>query len=311
MGRPSKKPHKPGSVPPAASPAASPARSELEARIRTAYPRLSPAKQKIAQWILRNTEEAAFFSAVMIAKAVGISESVVTRFALDLGFSGFRGLQEASQLILRDRLKVTDRLRRALADEHSAMSHSVRIFERDMENIRETMAGVSEADLEKAADLIVKADKVGVVGLRSALAPGLVLHTFLNEVLGNARLIIPGLGDFFDYLRFWGPKDVVIGASFLMSRNFTLDVMRFAKERKCRVIVITDSAVAPVTEVADLIFVVRTSGEFISYAASMALIDALLYQVAARVKDKSVALASETEGLVRTYFGSRDEERNR
>lgn len=276
----------------------------LEARVRQAYPSLSPGKQRIAQWILEHPEEAAFYSAVAIAKAVGISESVVTRFALDLGYSGFRELQEANQEILRGRLKVTDRLRATLSD-NRAGNASAHIFERDIQNIRETMAGLPERDLARAAEMIVKADRVGVVGLRSALAPGLVLHTFLNEVLGNSRLIVPGMGDFFDFLRFWGPRDLVLGASFLMSRNFTLDVMRFAKERKCRVIAITDSAVAPVIEVADLSFVVRTSGEFISYAAPMALIDALLYQVASRVKDKSLDLATETENLVRTYFGSR------
>ncbi len=280
-------------------------KSELEARIRQAYPRLSPAKKKIAEWMLQNTDESAFYSAVMIAREVGVSESVVTRFSLDLGYSGFRELQEANQHILRGRLKVVDRLRHSLAQDSQAANDGLRVFEQDIQNIRETMANVPRADLDRAAEMIVKADRIGVVGLRSAVAPVLVLYTFLNEILGNARLITPGLGDVFDYLRFWGPKDLVIGASFLMSRNFTLDVMSFAKERNCKTIAVTDNLVAPIAQTADLTFVVRTQGVFISYSAAMALVDAVLYKVTTKVKDKSLDLATETETLLKTYFGSR------
>ncbi len=278
---------------------------DLDARIREAYPGLSPGKRRIAEWILRNTEEAAFYSAAMIAKDVGISESVVTRFCTDIGFAGFRELQEASQHILRNRLVVAERLRQSLSEAPKTVDGCQLVFERDIENIRASMAGVTCADLDQAAEMIVKAGKIGIVGLRSAVAPGLVLYTFLNEILGNARLIIPDIGDVFDYLRFWGPQDLIIGASFLMSRNFTLDVMRFARERGCQVIAITDSAVAPISQTADRTFVVRTTGEFISYAACMALIDALLYQVTTKVKDRSLDRVTETESLLATYFGSR------
>ncbi|MHB0886299.1 MAG: MurR/RpiR family transcriptional regulator [Bacillota bacterium] len=280
-------------------------KSELETRIRQAYPRLSPAKKKIAEWILQNTDESAFHSAVMIARAVGVSESVVTRFSSDLGYSGFRELREANQHILRGRLEVVDRLRHSLAQDSRGADDGLRSFEQNLRNIRETMANVRREDLGRAAELIVKADRIGLVGLRSAVAPVLVLHTFLNEILGNARLITPGLGDVFDYLRFWGSKDLIIGASFLMSSNFTLDVMNFAKERNCKIIAITDNPVAPIARAADLTFVVRTQGVFISYSAAMALVDAILYKVTTKVKHKSLDLATETETLLKTYFGSR------
>ena len=277
----------------------------MDAQIREAYSGLSPGKKKIAEWILQNTEEAAFYSAAMIAKAVGISESVVTRFSLDIGFSGFRELQEANQRVLRNRLMVAERLRQSLSEDPQTATSGHWVFERNIENIRASMAAIAPADLDQAAEMIVKANRIGIAGLRSAVAPGLVLYTFLNEILGNVRLIIPDIGDVFDYLRFFGPQDLVIGASFLMSRNFTLDVMRFAKERGCQVIAITDSAVAPISQTADLTFVVHTTGEFISYAASMALVDALLYQVTTKVKDQSLDRVTETESLLATYFGSR------
>lgn len=279
--------------------------SEIRARILEIYPKLSKGKKKIADWILRNLEEAAFSPAVMIGKAVGISESAVTRFALDAGFSGFRELQEAVQASLRDRLKIAERLKFSLESDRPDSDDLIRIFQRNIENIRESVKGCSQRDVERAADMIVGAEKIGVVGFRSAIAPGLVLYTFLNEILGNVRLITPALGDSFDFLRFWGPKDLVVGVSFLMSKNFTYDVVRFARERGCKIIGITDRIGSPLAEHADLTFLVQTQGEFISYSAAMALVDALLYRVTTCVKEQSLDSVAEVERILEHYFESR------
>ena len=65
----------------------------------------SKGKQSIATYILRNPNEAAFQTAAIIGKTVGISESSVVRFAGDLGFKGFPDFQRALQQVAMERLR--------------------------------------------------------------------------------------------------------------------------------------------------------------------------------------------------------------
>ncbi len=65
----------------------------------------SKGKRTIATYILQNPNEAAFQTAAIIGKTVGISESSVVRFAGDLGFRGFPEFQRALQQVAMERLR--------------------------------------------------------------------------------------------------------------------------------------------------------------------------------------------------------------
>ncbi len=73
----------------------------IEARLQS----FSKGKQQIATYILHNPNEAAFQTAALIGKAVGISESSVVRFAGDLGFKGFPDFQKELQQVAMQRLR--------------------------------------------------------------------------------------------------------------------------------------------------------------------------------------------------------------
>ena len=48
----------------------------------------SKGQKKIAAYILSNYDKAAFMTASRLGKTVGVSESTVVRFAVELGFDG-------------------------------------------------------------------------------------------------------------------------------------------------------------------------------------------------------------------------------
>ena len=53
----------------------------------------SKGQKRIAQYILESYDKAAFMTANKLAQMVGVSESTVVRFAVDLGFDGFPSMQ--------------------------------------------------------------------------------------------------------------------------------------------------------------------------------------------------------------------------
>ena len=62
--------------------------TDLFERIRNAVPEMSKSHKRIAAYILEHSEKAAYLTATKLGANVGISESTVVRFAIELGFTG-------------------------------------------------------------------------------------------------------------------------------------------------------------------------------------------------------------------------------
>lgn len=271
-------------------------------RIGEMFPGLSKGKQKIAKYILENNEEAALSPAISIAKAVGMSESAVVRLATDLGFSGYKEMQESLQKTLKERLNIVERVKHALLNDGSASNTYLRAVEQDMININETIRGISEDDFLKTTRMIISAKRIGVSGIRAGAAPALVLQMYLNEMLDDVYLLTPGLGDTLDRIRTWGSDDLIIGNTFSIIKNYTYDIMKYGKSKGCKTITITDNALNPAAQIADLVLPVKVTGNFVSYTAVMTVVNTLLYLVSKEVKDKSINLLRETEIILRHHL---------
>jgi len=77
---------------------------DLIRRIRARHELMSPGQRRVADHLLENYEDAAFQSAASVARAVGVSESLVVRFAASLGYEGFRELSSALGEMVKARL---------------------------------------------------------------------------------------------------------------------------------------------------------------------------------------------------------------
>ena len=66
-------------------------------QINECFDRLTKSEKKIATYLMRNYEEAAFLSAADLAKRLEISEATVVRFAYSLDLSGYPELRQQLQ----------------------------------------------------------------------------------------------------------------------------------------------------------------------------------------------------------------------
>ena len=76
-------------------------------------PTFSKGQKRIARYITDSYDKAAFMTANRLGKTVGVSESTVVRFAVDLGFDGYPSMQRALQEMIRSRLTSTQRIQAA------------------------------------------------------------------------------------------------------------------------------------------------------------------------------------------------------
>ena len=89
---------------------------DLNQRIDSRLDSLTKSEKRIAAYLQRNLDEAAFFSAAELADQLDVSEATVSRFAQSLGYSGFPELRQHLQELFRVKVSHASRLRTKLAE---------------------------------------------------------------------------------------------------------------------------------------------------------------------------------------------------
>ena len=79
-------------------------------RLNQSGKRLSKGHRKIAQYIVEHYDKAVFMTASRLGKTVGVSESTVVRFAVELGFDGYPSMQRTLQELVRNKLTSVQRI---------------------------------------------------------------------------------------------------------------------------------------------------------------------------------------------------------
>ena len=77
---------------------------DLLSQIGDKLDEFSKGQKLIANYILSHYDKAAFMTASKLGVTVGVSESTVVRFATEVGFEGYPGLQKALQEMIRNKL---------------------------------------------------------------------------------------------------------------------------------------------------------------------------------------------------------------
>ena len=83
---------------------------DLLKRIQTGMSGFSKGQRLIAEYISEHYDKAAYMTAARLGAVVKVSESTVVRFAIELGYDGYPGLQRALQEMIRTKLTSVQRI---------------------------------------------------------------------------------------------------------------------------------------------------------------------------------------------------------
>ena len=272
--------------------------------------RFSKGQRRIAAYILENYDKAAFMTANRLGKLVGVSESTVVRFASELGYEGYPGMQRALQEIVRGRLTSTQRIQ-AAGDQLSGDVLGA-VLQSDMEKLREVVAKADRQEFNRVVDRIQDARHVYILGARSSTFVAGYLNFYLHLLLENVTLVqTTAAGEIFEQLFRIGTEDVLIAISFPRYSSVTVNTVKFAKERGAAIVAITDNELSPVYQMSEAALL--TPCEMISFVDSMvaplSLINALVVALAVRQGKDAAATFSELERIWNEYgvFGKVDD----
>ena len=267
---------------------------DLIRRLNKSGEKLSKGHRRIADYIAEHYDKAVFMTASRLAEAAEVSESTVVRFAMALGYDGYPELQRNLKELVRHRLTATQRFEMSADIPQENVLSTV--LKEDMLNIRNTVESLDEKSFEEAIRLIGNAQRVYILGLRSAAPLAEFAGYYLHYIFDDVRVVATASTDVFEAISRIRPQDVLIGISFPRYSSRTIEAMSYARSRGAQVVGLTDGPMSPLHEVSDVCLSARTDmASFVdSMAAPISLINALI--VALGLKNKEL-LASRFKQL--------------
>ncbi len=275
----------------------------LLTRIQDGMDTFSKGQRRIAEFILSQYDKAAYITAAKLGATVGVSESTVVRFASELGYDGYPGMQRELRSMIRTRLTAAQRV--GVASDRIAKEDVLQsVLEADMDNLRASLAEIDKDEFEQIAEAVVNAKTVYIIGVRSSASLAMFLSFYLNLICGNVRHVQTSTAsELFEQIFRIGEGDVLIGISFPRYSKRTLKAIHYAKSRNATVVSITDSKASPIAQAADMSLIARSDmASFVdSLVAPLSVINALIVAISMKKQGEVVATFEKLEKIWDEY----------
>ena len=252
--------------------------------IRGRFEEFSRSQKDVARYIVDHLEEAAFQTAEELARRADTSSSTVVRFSQALGFEGFPELQEAAR------------------DEYRSRSHAVALgagedggaalftlgkseFETalgtDLLNVEESARKISLKDVESAAGMIARSDRIVLVGVDQMAFFASYLRHLLTLLDLRAEVVASASQEALGRLARIDEDTLVIGFSSGRPHALVLRALKLGRKRETGTLAITDASLSELTKLADHCHYYSSNSPSYarSHTALLALIQALAYAV--------------------------------
>ncbi|CAM5448727.1 MULTISPECIES: MurR/RpiR family transcriptional regulator [unclassified Streptomyces] len=276
-------------------------------QLRTLFdrPRLSPGQRRIAQYLIEHITEAAFLSITDLADRVGVSQPSVTRFASAVGFSGYPALREKLQSIALGTLAggPAEEIR------GNELQAAVDAEIENLENLRRDLA-----DPNLVIDIgrkLSSSTPLTVLGLRISVSLAEYFAYAARRIHPDVRLVTRGGSVAYDALLQSREAGGTWVLAFSMPRHAqeTLTAVRVARGAGLKVALITDLALGPLADEADVAFATGTGSRLVfdSYAAPGVMCSALLQAMTDADPERTQARLEEYEQVAdQHHFFLRD-----
>ena len=274
---------------------------DLIDRINKHKTKMSKGQKAISEYIIKNYDKAAFMTAAKLGKTVGVSESTVSRYAVQLGYDGYPELQKAFQGLIKNKLTTIQRME--LSSEQGGADILKNVLKADINNIKSTLENIDSTAFERVVRKICSAENVYLMGVRSAATTVEFMGYYLNFLLDNVHVITSGINDIVEQLSHIKNGDILIAFSFPRYARRAVDGAEYAKKCGASITVITDSEYSPLVPFADDVLYAKSDmASFVdSLVAPLSLVNALLIAVSTENKNQAVNNFRNLENIWHQY----------
>lgn len=226
-----------------------PASFSLLDRMYKVEERLTPKAKILMQYVVQNPREAVFMRTRALAAACGVSEATVVRFVVQLGYSGYREFIRALRDLADSEMTLVDRVKIARNGNADPYGFDGVIWE-EIGNLKRLLEVLDAALVRKAADMIVEAPHVFVIGSRLSFTFSYYLGWSLTKLRSGISILKGSDSTAMDALTLAGTPGLVVIVATTRYPNELIRLAKVARRNGHTLLLIADSPLCPISQFA-------------------------------------------------------------
>ncbi len=238
---------------------------------------MTRSEQNVIDYIIVNPQEVIYASVAELAEHCRVSEPTVIRACKKIGLSGY---QELKITLAKETVNPLQTISEYLTPGDGPDVVAAKIFKSTIHTLNFTFETMNVGDLDKAAQTLVKARKIIIMGVGNSSAIALDLqHKLMRLGFTASAYSDPHMAAI--AISYAGEKDVFFCISHSGSSKEVVDMAIQAKTQDATVISITNIGKSPLSKVSDINLHTASNetrfriAGFESRIAQLALIDTL------------------------------------
>lgn len=267
--------------------------------------RLTDRTLAVLKRMLDEPDETAAKSISEIALENDINISSITRLAQKLGFNGFPSLKGLFRSNLKQRRsfyseQVKKFLQKGYAGHDGKTSLLERVIQDEWSNVMLMADTFDEQKFATIIKLMVKAERILIVGLRSSYPLAHYLGFYLKMIRDRVTTIGQAGHTLAEDLSVLQPGDLLIAISVNPYTKDTVEACRICKHQTVDIIAITDRLSSPLANETDNFLITSIEGDyfFSPMVAAIICIETLLSELVKQLGDKAIQRLNRTEYIL-------------
>lgn len=261
-------------------------------KMKSLYTSLSKSEQQVVDYIMRHPQQVIHLSVAGLAENSGVSDATVVRTCRKLGFNGYQDLKVT---LAQDIVTPLQCIHEEIEEGDTTSTIISKVFQGILHTLTFTHYTINVESIEKAADIIKKANSLIIIGLGNSHSVAL---DFQHKML---RLGIRAYAHTDSHMQaiacsHMTKDDVLFAISHSGSSRDIVDSTKIAKSRGAATISLTNIGVSPLSKITDIqLYTASKETKYrivamSSRIAQMAIIDSI-YTI----------IASKTPGVVENF----------
>jgi DNA-binding MurR/RpiR family transcriptional regulator len=253
---------------------------------------LTITEKKVADYVLENTKSVVYMSITDLADECGVAESSIFRFCKSLSYKGYQEFKIAlahSIAVENEIPQLTDQI--LMNDTIEQVSSKV--LSSNISALNETYNLLDFQNIDRAIDVLIKAERVLFFGVGSSLITALEAKTKFMIITNKTECSMDSHLQMMS-AALMTKRDVAVIISYSGSTKDSIEIARKAKERGATIISITRFVKSPLTSYSDLTLLCGANegplqgGSLSAKISQLYLLDILYAEYFKRTKEESI-----------------------
>ncbi|WP_312243064.1 MurR/RpiR family transcriptional regulator HpxU [Pantoea sp.] len=245
---------------------------QLDERLRSHYPQLSPQEQRIADFVFDHFDDLISYNSAELARLSGVSKATVSRLFKRLGYEKYKDMREELRTLRQSGMPLTGN--RDAVQGNTLLS---RHYKQEMANMTQWVNGIDPQQFGEVIQALSQAKRIFIIGMRNSWPVALHLRQQLLQVRQQV-IILPQPGQTLgEELVDITPEDMAVVVAFRRRPRIIRPLMQQLQHNHIPLLTLCEPQAQSIIALARWQFCapLDSVSAFDSYAGAMSLVNLL------------------------------------